>query len=688
MSDLNSLFFSPAFFLLLLLPAFFFMVLFLTTFFYPNSYTSFDTFYNICIITHQQIKVLFQAEEVSDPFYILLDGEIELLEPPPQQSFQEMQSKVYRTRRHKQTVYMTLEGPCAVCMETFFIQEPRPCTARGSKSCQLLSLQHDALLQCLKTDSEAWNASKLHQNDIEEELKKMSLVKTMKKNLSSAKLMKMQQMTKNMESNSGENTRRMFHPHSKCRQFWAFVMMFIVMLDFLSFPARLAFDTPMKIQVSFVILGTLLDLLHCVDVYLNLCRFSIIKEDGVVLQDVPSIIRLQSKSTAMYLRLLAALPLQLLLFYGGGIGGAEYSSVMLALTRLPKLFVLFQASGNEIESILEKWDVKMDSSMFRTFKMSGAVLIVTHYIACTFLCVPSWQYDHDIDGGPVFNASPMARYIAAAYWSAYTMSTVGYGDIFLHDAGSLLFAMAVSLLGVVLCGAGLTALFTYWIDGLDQASGLTRLKQKCVDMYMCHYEYTGTQRMEIQQYLAYMSNHQKSIEEQYALSLLPSSLRADIIVHYTFEATRSLLAKQQWTSNGLLRSLCIGMQPYMASTMEELITLEQPMQRLYVLVQGRVQRTNHCSSGNDTIVLIPEKTAFGGDFGAISNFTAISIENSHLFYVTKKQYDRILKFVTGARRSSMQFSSMLQHGTVLSNCRRGSSFSGKKAINQLSKFAG
>ena len=38
-------------------------------------------------------QILFEAEEISDKFYILIEGEIELLEPPPIQSIQQMQQQ-------------------------------------------------------------------------------------------------------------------------------------------------------------------------------------------------------------------------------------------------------------------------------------------------------------------------------------------------------------------------------------------------------------------------------------------------------------------------------------------------------------------------------------------------------------------------------------------------------------------
>jgi CRP-like cAMP-binding protein len=642
------------------------------------------------LLPHQ---VLFEAEEISDPFYILLEGEIELLEPPPPGSRQDQMAIGSGKKRGRssvsQTVYMTLEGPCAVCMETFFIEEPRPCTAIGSKSCQLLSLKHSDMIRCLKTDPITWANQKFKVKEIEEELQKMSLVKTMKKNLTSTKLMKMQSMTLAVEAMDFTN-RWMCPPNSNFRQIWAILMIFIVVLDLLVFPTRLAFVTSNYLEMFYLIIGTVLDVFYIANVYFNMFRFSIINEDGVMVDKVSMLVHYNIYSLQFYLRLLAALPFQLIA-YLAIVSWSQYSyssyAVLLAITRLPKLLILAQAGGGELENMFERLGIKIDSSFFRTSKMTAAVLVVTHYVACIFLCISSWQTSHTIGGTYVQTAKPGVKYLSAAYWSAYTISTVGYGDVRLQDTESMIFAIGASLIGTVLCGAGLTALLTYWIDGLDQMSGLTHLKQKCVNLYLSHYNYPIDQHNSAQKYLNHMARHQKSIHESYVLSLLPSCLRAEVIYSFTLDATRTFLKKKQWTSNGLLRSLCERMKPYVSSSMEELVILNQLSKRLYILVEGNVSKTNLETNGEQLTTLIKPKTAFGGDFNIPSNFSATSIDISHLYYVNKNTYQKILTFVSGARRSTHEMMRTVTAHDLISNCRRGSTLTKQSNINQLSLFS-
>ena len=176
--------------------------------------------------------------------------------------------------------------------------------------------------------------------------------------------------------------------------------------------------------------------------------YSILNEDGIIISEVSKLIKLQFKSTSFYFHLLASLPIQLIIYYILiDNQWNEFDYLSLTLSRIPKLFILFQSGSGEIINILEKWGVKIDSGFFRTFKMGLAVLVATHYVACLFLCVTSWQNIHTIDGIYIKDTTNKNKYIAAAYWSAYTISTVGYGNVNLQEPVLLIYAMGTSLLG-------------------------------------------------------------------------------------------------------------------------------------------------------------------------------------------------------------------------------------------------
>jgi hypothetical protein len=193
-------------------------------------------------------------------------------------------------------------------------------------------------------------------------------------------------------------------------------------------------------------------------------------------------------------------------------------------------------------------------------------------------------------------------------------------------------------------------------------------------------------RRSVQNYLDHMSTQEKSIHENEALNLLPSCLRSEILCHFTLTATKKFLKKRQWTSNGLLRSLCIAMKSYIASSMEELITLGHFSKRLYVLEHGNLQHIDGTAGGNggETTVIIPPRTAFGGDFDVVSTCTVISVDISHLYYVEREVYQNILKFVSGARRSTENMMRAVTAHDLISNCRRGSTFTRSVQIHRLS----
>jgi hypothetical protein len=284
------------------------------------------------------------------------------------------------------------------------------------------------------------------------------------------------------------------------------------------------------------------------------------------------------------------------------------------------------------------------------------------------------------------------------YWIVTTISTVGYGNIQLQHSTSLMFAMGVSLLGAVLCGAGITAILTNYLDGLDQASGLSRLKQRCVDMLLKVQGFSHSHRLEAQEYLAHLSRDQKSVDEAQVFPLLSPPLKTELLCHFTLKPVKALLAAQQWESEGLLRSLCKCMRPYVATPLEELVERGVPAKRMFVLISGKVTKHgcgNHqkaASSGSEPIVnygaaiAVSEREAFGGEhFDSLSPYSAVCVTMSHLFYVSRERVENIRKFVRSARRSTEKMRVINSTQVNILQTLRRDSFRGARQMEMLSK---
>ncbi len=585
----------------------------------------------------------------------------------------------------------------------------------------------------LKTDPQAWEHARRNQRAIDTELQKMSLVKTMKKNLSSIKLKKMQQMAMDAArtTNTKSTSNGTFLPRGPFLQVWSLLLTVCLLLETVTLTSRLAFPDTWSTTSYWIGYGCVVDTVLLVHLGLSLSgRFVRIDPDtGAVPDDVGRLDRKQIArdywhTSAAKIDLLAALPLQLVAFVvtlqlrrataadqvdGKDNDRSENWTVMLLallpLTRVPKLLLLAGgtaglAQWDEVEHSLERrCNVDLASGLFRILKMVALVLVATHIVACLFLMcaggngvigilgggsnaggaggggvtaavtsrsgtdagasgrnnntgvaltapVLSWADVHTVGRTSVSNATRSEQYLVSFYWAAYTISTVGFGDINLLGRPFLLvFAMVVSLLGAVLCGAGITAILTFHLDGLDQASGHQRLKQKCAETFMLQETYppqrspqvlagekmvgsrvhdgvgrdpppargsdrrkasaapvpaaasaaagrgqvfSAGHRAEAVLHLRHVARDQRGVDEQTALALLSPALRTDILCHFTLGPVRALLGARAWKSAGLLRSLCKAMCPYAAGPGEELVQRGACAGRMFVLIEGRV----------------------------------------------------------------------------------------------------
>ena len=609
-----------------------------------------------------------------------------------------------KAKSSRATVYMTVESPSAVCTETYFIREPRPCTARGRTSCQLFSLRHAEMIACLQGDKVGWQNHQQHEHAIVAELQKMSLVKTMKKNLASKKLMKMQQEELGDQGFRVKKAGRfMCAPHNTYRLAWSFVILALLLADVVVLPLRLAFsvdETVFGLEGVAVAVGTAVDCVHMFHIYLCAARFSVFNHaDGTLVRDLKTVFKRYASSAKFPMDIFVAFPVQLCLYLGRGAAAAQTSNdILSAITRLPKV-VHFVWNGGafwteiEREVLGRRFAVDLQDGRFRATKMGACVLIVTHVVACLFLShSDAWQQNAFVGNRTVVESDPISKYLVGSYWASYTISTVGYGNIQLDHSASLMFAMGVSLLGTILCGAGITAILTNYLDGLDQTSGLSRLKQRCVDMLLTAQGFPYSHRREAQEYLAHLSRDQKSVDEAQVFPLLSSTLKTELLCHFTLEPVKKLLAAQQWESEGLLRSLCQCMRSYVATPLEELVKRGTTSERMFVLISGKVAK-HGCGNHQKGVdygaeITVSEGEAFGGEhFDSISPYSAVCVRMSHLFYVPRDRFEEIRAFVRSARRSTAKMRVSLttrSNSNVLQTVRRGS-FGGARQLKILSE---
>lgn len=561
-----------------------------------------------------QSQILFVADEVSDPFYVLHDGVLELLEGDITGP---------KKRRHRRTVYATLEGPAAVCTETFFMREPRPCTARGRSTCLLFSVEYARVLQHMHAFPQHYDRYKGNQRVIEARLQKMSLVKTMKKNLSSSRKLLKLQMQGLSTTSTLSSSQLIFDHSSPFRLLWTLFVAAAVFAELVAYPYRLASG----FKLTAVAPGIIVNLTFAIHVYLNAARFVVITSEGNELKSRSKIWGHYRRSWRMPTHIILSLPFEAVCAFALHLDtGPE-----LRMARAPMLLCI-AAMGKimpEVNTLLKVRGVRTEGGLYRAVKNVAAILLVTHWVACAFKML-------DISA---------ISYLDAQLWAIYTMTTIGFGNVALHHEWQRVLAMAASVLGSVLCGAGLTAILTYWIKSLDSKHSKIKIETDAALRYGQAHGWSREVLQMARKYFGHKRDKMRCVTEAEISAILSPALRTDVQFHYALQAMKRLGARLQWPA-GLAASLARRSSQVVIMPGECVVKAGEA-NGLFVIVAGTATKTPRGGSPKP----VAEGVVVGGISGQDVAYSVVATTHVSCAHVPTRVFEQANAFYKGARKT-------------------------------------
>eukprot|EP01062_Namystynia_karyoxenos_P049591 TRINITY_DN37_c9_g1_i1.p1 TRINITY_DN37_c9_g1~~TRINITY_DN37_c9_g1_i1.p1 ORF type:complete len:923 (+),score=298.64 TRINITY_DN37_c9_g1_i1:81-2771(+) len=150
--------------------------------------------------------------------------------------------------------------------------------------------------------------------------------------------------------------------------------------------------------------------------------------------------------------LLAGIPLDVALLWGGG--GTERMHHFAEHLRLFKVFrvqSLFSVVNN---MKLDKNVVNFQYNIVPNIKMAFYTVIAIHVIAVVFMRMNRDEWDTDENG--TATSKPDMSYTTSMYWTLYTVTSVGYGDVPVDTDWKKRFASVLFLVGVIVHGMCMT----------------------------------------------------------------------------------------------------------------------------------------------------------------------------------------------------------------------------------------
>lgn len=299
--------------------------------------------------------------------------------------------------------------------------------------------------------------------------------------------------------------------NSPFRSKWDAIIILALVYTALVTPVDTVF---LKVDLNFLFwVNRVVDTIFVVDIFLNFV--TTINTNG-------ELIRNHAAIAGVYLRgwfildVISVIPFGVIGFLmseAGGEGGSALQRFkilrIIRLFRLVKLLRLVRASR-----ILDRWETAMaiNFGVLKLLKLSAGVLLLAHWMACSFKLVvefesldDNWQtvYFESLGYHPdeYQGVENWARqYLTALYWAVMTTTTIGYGDITPVTDGERIFGIFAMMIGGTVYAyvvGGICGIFA----SMDEETAAYHHKLDFMNGHMEEREYPHDLRLQIRAHL-------------------------------------------------------------------------------------------------------------------------------------------------------------------------------------------
>ena len=319
---------------------------------------------------------------------------------------------------------------------------------------------------------------------------------------------------------------------------------------------------------------------------------------------------------------------------------------LLRLLRLAKILKVLRASR-----IMKRWEasVPVRYGVLRLLKFLLLSLVAAHWSACIWFILGTvgdsvtdsgWVHYYGLSSD-VHGAQVYQQYIASAYWSTMTLTTIGYGDIapvtqwerffaiMLMVVGSAMYAYVVGTMCSVVQGLHATQ--------LDFQSRVDRMNEYMVETQLPH-----SLRRRVRKYLLYTRDTTSSRPDESALTDLSPSIRMEISNFIYGKVMRSNKYFND-APKPFLQALTGKLQRAIFGPLENILRQGYTGTKMYILVKGsaQVERMNADSCDAKVLDAMSAGDCFGEMtmlFGSRRHYTVRTVTFCETLYLSRSRY--------------------------------------------------
>jgi CRP-like cAMP-binding protein len=557
--------------------------------------------------------------------------------------------------------------------DEFFKHEPRICGAVAAEFSTMFMILYDDLMRLLRNDRSQDIIYKQQKEEAKDRIDTGSKIEKMKKNLKGGGKMAHMLM---LDDATTEKKDLVFLPDSEFRRAWDLILLVLTFINFVFVPLRAAFyGESMKNETEeliWVIVFFLMDVVFMVDIFFNI-RFFATVDEGLL-------IAVRDDFKLVYLRgrfkwdLIACVPADLVFWIITGMGpGSKPRNV--ALVRMLRFIHIMRlpAMLQSVVDYLEEKGVRLKAGVWHLAKIFYFIVICTHFYACLFYYIAVLEGlddEHAWTSGTALEDEDVdlySKYFTSLYWSAYTITLVGYGDITLKSNGEFMFAVLAMLTGSVLCDAGITAIMSSLVQATDESAGMAQAWSKVISKFVKHRSIPQGTQDQIFGFFVHMHLQEHDLDEEKVLNAQSRAVKSKLLRAICFDGMRKFPTLKPFL-DGFVKSICQGMFPYLALPTEILIAEGEVCDRVFLIVRGTVHVLEKGGSQNKDLASSPvagatdgaskynvvftlENGSIIGDFKP-NEYTFRAVEYSECYVLGLEHYVECFSYVHNNRRAS------------------------------------
>ncbi|MCF8260706.1 MAG: cyclic nucleotide-binding domain-containing protein [Melioribacteraceae bacterium] len=257
--------------------------------------------------------------------------------------------------------------------------------------------------------------------------------------------------------------------------------------------------------------------------------------------------------------------------------------------------------------------------------------ISAHWISC------GWLTLHGIDT----NLDHLTNYIDSFYWTATTLTTVGFGDIVPNSNFQKIYAIFVEFMGVGVYGyliGNIASILSKsdpakarYLENIDKLSALVRYRKIPTDL-----------QKRLQDYYTYIFNKRLGYDESSFIHDLPDNLKVEVSLQLKKEAIEKIHLFQN-TNDDFKREIALHLKPLVLTPGAYAFKENDEGHELYFVVSGKLHVV---VTTEEKIVANLDEGDFFGEIALFENVkrtaSVKALTYCDLYQLTKKAFDFVV----------------------------------------------